>query len=354
MKEYIKKVAVTLLVIITFIIVPLLFYYIFPHFTPFILAFLVALLLEPFNHWMMKSLKINWPIAVNISYFLFLGGTLLLSYFISTKIIREVLGLIKYIQRNIPDIQTWFTAVFQQIHEFSLFLPPEIGMQIEQLYTNAMTQLSNMNLLSSLGAYTFNLTAAVPNFFIMTIIFFVSLYMMSLDLNRIKKKFFSFFKDSTKPKVEVVLSDLRNATVGFLQAQVILSTITYIVSLSGLFLLGVRYALALALLIIIVDILPILGTGSVLVPWGLFSIARGNVFLGVGLIILFVVITVLRRIIEPKILGERIGLNALTTLICIWVGFKVLGIAGVFLFPLLLILYKALVKARIIQFRLKI
>lgn len=354
MKEYIKKVAVTLLVILAFVLVPLLFYYIFPHFTPFILAFLIALLLEPFNRWMINRLKINWPIAVNISYFLFLGGAILLSYFISTKIIREVLGLVKFIQRNIPGIQAWFSDVFLQLHEFALFLPPEMGAQIEQIYTNAMTQLSNLNLLSGLGAYTFNLTAAVPNFFVVTIIFFVSLYMMSLDLNRIKRKFFSFFKDSSKPKVEVVLSDLRNATVGFLQAQVILSTITYLVSLSGLFLLGVRYALALALLIMIVDILPILGTGSVLVPWGIFSIARGDIFLGVGLIILFVVITVLRRIIEPKILGERIGLNALTTLICIWVGFKVLGIAGVFLFPLLLILYKALIKARIIQFRLKI
>lgn len=354
MKEYTQKVAVTLLVILAFVLVPLLFYYIFPHFTPFILAFLFALLLEPFNLWMMNKLKINWPIAVNISYFLFFGGVILLTYFLSTKLIREVLDLVRFIQRNIPEIQTSFSDIFQRIHELTLFLPSEMGTQIEQIYTNFMHQLSNLNLLSSLGAYTFNLTAAIPNFFIVTIIFFVSLYMMSLDLNRIKRKFFSFFKDSSRPKVEVVLSDLRNATVGFLQAQVILSTITYMVSLSGLLILGVRYALALALLIMIVDILPILGTGSVLVPWGLFSIARGNIFLGVGLIILFIVITVLRRIIEPKILGERIGLNALTTLICIWVGFKVLGIAGVFLFPLLLILYKALIKAKVIRFRVKI
>jgi sporulation integral membrane protein YtvI len=354
MKEYIKKVAVTLLVILAFVLVPLLFYYIFPYFTPFILAFLVSLLLEPFNLWMVKTLKIKWAFAVNISYFLFLGSIIFITYIISTKIIREVLDLVRYIQRNIPEIQTWFSDVFQQIHQFTLFLPAEMGAQIEQIYTNFMHQLSNLNLLSSLGAYTFNLTAAIPNFFIVTIIFFVSLYMMSLDLNKIKRKFFSFFKDSSKQKVEVVLSDLRNATVGFLQAQVILSTITYLVSLSGLFILGVRYAMALALLIVIVDILPILGTGSVLVPWGLFSLVQGNIFLGVGLITLFIVITVLRRIIEPKILGERIGLNALTTLICIWVGFKVLGIAGVFLFPLLLILYNALVKAKVIQYRLKI
>jgi predicted PurR-regulated permease PerM len=112
--------------------------------------------------------------------------------------------------------------------------------------------------------------------------------------------------------------------------------------------------LALALLIIIVDILPILGTGSVLVPWGIFSITQGYMFRGVGLIILFITITVLRRIIEPKILGERIGLGALATLISIWVGFKVLGVLGIFLAPLVVILYKALVKAKVIRYRLRI
>lgn len=354
MQEYIKKVVVTLLVILAFILVPLFFYYIFPHFLPFIFAFLMAILLEPFNLWLMKKLKIKWSLAANISYFLFLGVIALLTYVLSTKIIQESYDLIKYIQRNIPQIQNWISDMFQQIRNFSLFLPPGMETQIEQIYSNLMGQLSNLNLISSLGSYTFNITAAIPNFFIMLIIFFVALYMISLDLNKIKSAFFSLFKDSTRQKVEVVLTDLRNATIGFLQAQVILSSITYVVSLCGLLILHVRYAAAIALLIIIVDILPILGTGSVLVPWGLFSIVRGNLFLGVGLIVLYLVITVLRRIIEPKILGERIGLNALATLISIWVGFKVMGIAGIILFPLLLILYKALVKANVIHFRLKI
>ncbi len=354
MKEYIKKVAVTLLVILAFILVPLVIYRILPILTPFILAFLFALLLEPFNQWLMKKLRTKRAIAVNLSYFLFLGVVSLLGYIISTKIIREAIDLIKYIQRNIPIIQTWFSQLFQQINDFILLLPPEMGTQIEQSYTNFMRQLSNLNLLSSLSIQTINLTAAIPNFFIVCILFFVSLYMISFDLHNIKRRFYSYFKDESRQKVEVILSDLRKATVGFVQAQVILSTITYLVSLIALVILGVRYAMALALLIIIVDILPILGTGSVLVPWGIISLTQGKMFLGFGLIILFIGITVLRRAIEPKILGERIGLSALTTLICIWVGFKALGVLGIFLGPLLLILYKACVKAKVIRFRLKI
>lgn len=354
MKEYIKKVAVTLLVILVFILVPLLVYYILPYFTPFIFAFLFALLLEPLNHRLMKGLKVKRSLAVNLTYFLFLGVILLMTYFISTKIIRETFDLVRYIQKNIPAIQTWVSGIFEQINNFVQLLPAEMAAPIGQAYNSLMNQLSNMNLISSLGIQTFNLTASIPNFFIVLILFFISLYMISLDLNTIKRRFYSFFKESSKQKLEVILSDLRIATVGFLQAQLILSTITYLISLGGLLFLGVHYAMALALLIVIVDILPILGTGSVLVPWGIFSITQGRTFLGIGLIVLFIVIAVLRRIIEPKILGERIGLSALATLICIWVGYKVLGVLGIFLGPLVLILYKAMVKAKVIRFRVKI
>jgi sporulation integral membrane protein YtvI len=354
MREYIKRVAVTLLVILAFVLVPLFFYYVLPFFTPFIVAFLFALVLEPLNFWLIKRFRIRRLFAVNLTYFLFLGVILLLTYFITTKIIQETFGLVKYIQRHIPSIQIGFDNFFREINDFLLLLPAEVATQINQAYSSFMNQLSNMNLLTNLGTYTFNITAAVPNFFILLILFFISLYIISLDLANIKKRFYSYFKEDSRRKFEVILSDLRMATVGFLQAQVILSTITYLVSLSGLVFLGVRYAMAIALLIILVDILPILGTGSVLVPWGIFSITQGRTFLGVGLFVLFITITVLRRSIEPKILGERIGLSALSTLICIWVGFKALGVLGVLLGPLLLILYKALVKAKVIQYRFKI
>lgn len=354
MKEFAKKVAVTLLVIIAFVLIPLLAFYLLPYFAPFIFALFFALLLEPFNQWLMKWLKINRPIAANISYFLFLGGVLLLSYFLITKIISEAYELIKFIQRNIPNIQLWFNDAAQQINDLILVFPPELGTQINSAITGFVNQLSNINLLSTWGAQTISITASIPNFFFTVLIFFIALYMINLDLNNINRRFFSYFKANSKPKAIAVLSDLRSATIGFLKAQIILSTITYIVSLGGLLILDVRYAMVLALLIVVVDILPILGTGSVLVPWGLFWITQGDIFLGIGLVLLFVVITVFRKIIEPKILGERIGLGPLSTLVSIWIGFKVMGVLGVFLAPLLVILYKALIKAKVIQYRFSI
>gem|GEM_PF-123682 len=354
MKEFAKKVAVTILVILAFILIPLLAYYTLPYFAPFILALLLALLMDPFNQWLMKILKIKRTIVANISYFLFLGVISLLVYFISAKIVSEAFELVKFIQRNIPNIQLWIYDAYQQVNDWMLIFPPEIGGQINQTITNFVNQLSNINLLSTWGAQTIYITAAIPNFFFNLLIFFIALYLINLNLDKISQRFFSYFKPESKPKAQAVLLDLRNASVGFIKAQVVLSTLTYIVSVIGLFLIGIRYALVIALFIVIVDILPILGTGSVLVPWALFSLTQGEFIRALGLVLLFLAITVFRKTIEPKVLGERIGLGPLATLISIWVGFKVMGVLGVFLAPLLIIFYKALVKAKVIQYRFKI
>jgi len=354
MVNYINKVLITLGLIIGAILLGLIIYFVLPHFLPFILAYFITLMLEPINSWIISRSKLKRGIAVNITFFLFLGFFSLLIYFIVTRISTQTVDLIKFIQKNIPAIQDWFVALFQQFQNYNQLLPHEIAFQINNEFFNFINQLASMDLLSKIGELTIKFTTAIPNFFIVLILVIISVYLFSLNLHQIKRQFYEYFSVQSKDKLTLVLKDLRLATIGFVQAQFILSTITYFVSLIGLVILGVKYSLAIAFFIVIVDILPILGTGSVLVPWGIFSITRGQTFTGIGLIVLFIVITVLRRIIEPKILGERIGLKPLPTLISLWVGFKVLGIIGIFLGPFILILYKSLVKANVIRYKIKI
>jgi sporulation integral membrane protein YtvI len=147
---------------------------------------------------------------------------------------------------------------------------------------------------------------------------------------------------------------LKKSIFGFLRSQFILSALTYIISLVGLLVLDVKYPLAIALLIIIVDIMPILGTGSVLVPWGTYLALTGNAFTGVGLIILFLFITVFRRIVEPKILGDSVGIGSLSALISLYVGFKLVGVIGVFIGPLVVIIYMAARRAGLFQMKIKL
>lgn len=270
------------------------------------------------------------------------------------KITTQMIDLLKYIQGNIPNIQDWILSTYAEFQSFLTYLPVEFASQISDSIKLAIQKLASVDLLSNLGNYAFSITTVIPNLFILVIITLVSLYMFSLYLPNIHNQFYSYFKDNTKNIMNTVLTDLKDATVGFLRAQVILSTLTYLISFVGLTILGVKYAYALALLVVIVDLLPILGTGSTLGPWAIISLIQGNYFLGIGLIVLYIVLIVGRKAVEPKILGTRIGLGPLTTLISIWIGFKVMGIIGVFLAPILIILFKALINAGVITYKLKL
>ncbi len=118
--------------------------------------------------------------------------------------------------------------------------------------------------------------------------------------------------------------------------------------------LRVDYPILFSLLIVVVDILPILGTGSVLVPWGIFHIANGHSATGIGLIVLFVAITVIRRTIEPKIFSSNLGISPLAALVSVYLGFRLLGFLGLFVGPAIVIVIEAMVKAGIIKFTFKL
>jgi len=109
-----------------------------------------------------------------------------------------------------------------------------------------------------------------------------------------------------------------------------------------------------SLIVVIVDILPILGTGSVLVPWAVYLIFTSHMYQGVGLLVLFLIITVFRRIIEPKLLGDTLGLKPLVTLISLYVGFELMGVFGMILGPMLIIIVQALEEAELLRIRIKV
>lgn len=349
MLEYSKRIFVAVIIIIATLIVPYLLYKIFPHFVPFILAYFTALALEPLNVWVGKNFKFNNTLSVTVTYILFLGILGFLAYFLINKIYVQLLGLLSFIQSNGPHIQIWFLNLTDQIQNTIGLLPHDTAAQINHMIVSTINDLTNINLVAKLGSYTYTLSTAIPNVFFLTLIYLLSVYLFSFQLDNIHNRFYSFFKDSSKRKVIYILGDLRRATFGFLKAQLILSTITFILAFIGLTILKVKYAVVISLIIVVVDVLPVLGTGSVLMPWAIVSFLQSNIFLGIGLVILYLVIVVIRRILEPKVLGERIGLSAIATLISIWVGFKFMGVLGVFLLPLAFIFFKALIKVGVIR-----
>lgn len=129
-----------------------------------------------------------------------------------------------------------------------------------------------------------------------------------------------------------------------LKGYILLMLITFTELTIGLLLIGQSNAILLAAIICVIDILPVLGTGAVVIPWALISLFTGNILKAIGLILMYIVITIIRNFLEPKVIGNQVGLHPLITLLSMFCGLRLLGFVGLFGFPLTLIVLNDLYK----------
>lgn len=327
-------------------------YLLFTTGAPFLLALVVAIFLEPLTQLLMNRTKMNRLAASTVSSTLFTVVLLGLMALIGMKVVTELTAFLG----NVPDYLSNASDYLQQLIEKAQSFSsggqdPQPG-QLESWVATATEWLTNAT--QSLSSVLLNYAKGIPNFFIFFIVFLVAVYLFTLSLPMMKDSFLSLFEEKSRMQMDQVLGSLRKSVFGFLRAQLLLSVITYILSFAGLLIIGTGYPLAIALLIVVVDILPILGTGSVLVPWAAYQIVTGDIYTGIGLVLLFVVITVVRRVVEPKILGDAVGIGALSALISLYVGYELVGVVGVFLGPIVVIVFMAARKAGLLDFKIKL
>ncbi|MDQ6418323.1 sporulation integral membrane protein YtvI [Paenibacillus sp. LHD-117] len=330
----------------------LLIYLVFTVGAPFLLALVVAIFLEPLNGLLMKRFRLNRLVSSVISSTLFTAILVGLIVLLGMKIIAELIAFLEKVPNYFENANSFVDQLLADAKGLYQNFPPDAVATLEEYLMSLTNTITSM--VGKLSTTIVGFASTLPGMFIFFIVFLVAVYMFSFSLNTMKASVLSFFEESSRPQVDQMLNNLRKSIFGFLRSQIILSGMTYIVSLIGLLILGIKYPMAIALVIIIVDIMPILGTGSVLVPWASYLILTGDIFTGVGLIVLFLVITVFRRIVEPKILGDSVGIGALPALISLYVGFKLVGVIGVFIGPLIVIIYMAARQAGLFQTKIKL
>ncbi|MBB5324793.1 sporulation integral membrane protein YtvI [Anoxybacillus tepidamans] len=327
-------------------------FFLIPYSLPLILAFITALLLEPPVKKLQKNDRMKRIHAVTIVFSLFLLGMGCISYFIVVILVEQTMMFSQKLPFLLSEMTTVVNQLIQRWQSYSSSIPREIIDSLE----NSVETVKNLLL-----SFATNVTQSmiryitmIPEFMIHFLVYLIALFLISLDWPKLKKGIEMHLSERTKQRLTIIMTQLSRAGVGFIKAQFLLSIITFLLALGGLLILRVDYPLLFSLLIVIVDILPILGTGSVLVPWGILNIANGHEATGIGLIVLFVVITVIRRTIEPKIFSSNLGISPLAALVSVYLGFRLLGFAGLFVGPALVIIIEAMVKAGVIKFTFKI
>jgi len=188
-----------------------------------------------------------------------------------------------------------------------------------------------------------------PNAASVLIFSLLATFFISKDWSKLSAKGRLLMPAAAKKSSQSVFFELKKALFGFIKAQLTLISLTTVIILIGLLILRVNYAVTIALITGLVDLLPYVGTGLIFVPWIIYEAVSGEIGRAVGLTVLYIIVIVQRQLIEPKVLSSNIGLDPLATLIALFIGFKLIGFLGLIVGPVTLVIISALHKANVFQ-----
>ncbi len=314
-------------------------------FLPFVIGFGIAFMLKPLINIITKKLKINRKIVAGLTVLIFYAtvGALFTLLIVKLSIaLKDVFTRLPSIYVN--SIEPILIELSSNIEDILIKLDPTLMDAIREMISSLMESLGTIISSISSGVVSFisSTVSVVPSFFVIVIFTIISSFFFAMDYINIT----SFIARQFSNKSSSIIFDVKNYIVGTLfrlaKAYSILITITFVELSIGLSILKIENAVSVALIIACVDILPVLGTGGIVIPWIFIELFKGNVPLAIGLTIIYVFITVVRNILEPKIVGEQIGLHPLIMLICMFIGVKLFGFLGLFVLPIIVIILKNL------------
>jgi sporulation integral membrane protein YtvI len=222
--------------------------------------------------------------------------------------------------------------------DFYIGLPIEVTNNIETFLASLSNHL--IKILNSFIKLIFSTAISIPEAVVFIIVTVLSTYFLSSDREKIYGYFRARLPKSLVQSIVNVRNDLFSALFGYIKAQFILMSITFFELFTGFMIIHINQPLAIALAIGLIDALPILGAGSVLIPWLIYEFLTGNAKLGSSLLIIYIIVLIVRQMIEPKILSYHIGIHPLLTLIAMYTGLKLFGILGLILGPITILLLK--------------
>ncbi len=310
---------------------------------PFLVAFIISLIIEPQIKYIMKKTKMNRRTS-SIIIFLFVSIIILglLSWIIIT-LFAESSSLLQGLNDYFDKFSNQFKSFMEQFDFNKIKLSNEIFDIIQQSSDDFFNTISNWvrNALNGL----INIITKLPNIAICIGITILALYFICVDKIYILDQIEYHLPKVWVKKINIHLKELIQTLGGYLKAEATLILVSFVISLIGLYLLSflkfnIQYPLLMALFIGFVDALPILGSGSVMIPWAIISGLNGDLSLGVALITLLLIMSIVRQFLEPKLVSKNIGVHPIFTLIAMYTGFKITGVIGLLIGPIILIIGK--------------
>lgn len=299
-------------------------------FIPFVIGWVVAMIANPLVRFLEKKIRI---VRRHSSMVLIVGVLALVIfglYFLGSRGLKEMVLFVRALPGLYAEVQEDVAAAYAKLEQVLTFLPPEVkdsfGQVIEQLgaYIGGFLQ----DLAASAGGAV---ARTLPDVLVHTIVVLLSSYLFLAEHDVIVQRIKEVMPGAVKRYVGLIKKDVRKVIGGYFMAQFKIMFVVALVLMGGLMLLGVHYWAVLAVAIAILDFLPMFGTGTVLIPWAAVKLFAGDFAYAAGLGLLYVLSQAVRQIIQPKIVGDSMGLPPLTTLFFLFLGYRLRGLAGMIL-----------------------
>lgn len=310
---------------------------------PFLIAFVLSLLLEPIIRFLMRKCKLRRKFAAILVFIFALSLIVGFIIWIVTTLISESSDLLGGLNDNIQKISVTFQNIISEIDFNKLNLSNEV---VQTIQNSALQFLSSVaDYAKVLLTNVLNFITSIPKIGIYIVITFLSLYFICTDKIYMLDQLEHHFPQIWVKRIGKHIRDITKSLGCYLKAQAILVLISFSISLVGLYIfkivgLNVQYPLLAALGIGFIDALPIFGSGTVMVPWAIITAFNGDFSLGVAILVLWVIMSIVRQIVEPRIVAKQIGIHPIFTLIAMYTGYRFIGILGMLIGPIILIILK--------------
>lgn len=343
-----KKFIIDILYIVTIAgVLYFVFKYLLFWILPFVIGFGIAYILKPIGDIISNIAKFknrNKGVSILVISFFYVLIVVIVGFIIAKfwGFIYEFISILpslynQSIEPTILSINDWVVSLIGTSSPEVAGLISDIFRNVLDMLASAVSSASKTILLS-----VTRLAQRVPIYFITFLFSIICSVLITVDYDNVS----TFIIRQVPGKARKLLFDIKKILVGtifkMIRAYFILSSIAFIEMCIGFTILGINNAISIAAFAAFLDFLPLIGVGAVLIPWGIYEIIMGQRFVGIGLLILYIILYIVRSTLEPRVLGKQIGLNSLVTIVSMFVGFKIFGFIGFIIAPMIAIVVKQL------------
>ena len=315
---------------------------------PFLLAFLLSRVVKPLSDRLTKKTKLPQSVSAAGLVILAVGVVSALAVGGVWRGVRELSRLADELAADTEGLTAAVESVLSRVQSLSAHIPflrrfedapfyAELCASVDRLVESGVARLTEA-ITARLPGAAMSVAGFVPAAFIFVTVTLLACYYFTADNGRLATGIGGavarLLPVSLRDRIPPIGRRLRRLGRQYLRACLFLGLLTFCLSFIGLALLRVPYAFILALLLAAVDLLPLLGTGIILIPWALICLLLGEIRLGIGLLVLYAVTTLTRQVLEPKLIGDGLGLHPLLSLLSMYAGLRLFGVWGMILAPL--------------------